>query len=553
MLRSMTGHGREQNMYSEQTENLGLPQWQPKDHPDFLTDVNEAFEKLDTAISTIEGASPEVVEALGERVTESEKRLDDLAVAVSENSDEIKATATIVELHTTQIAGLNSDVGTLQDDVTGVKESVEKLAEEDSSLRLQIDALHKELDDKGDVSTAELDAVKETVSGHTTQIANNTEQIEELQAAVDNIQTADGDYVTMETYQERKSIVDQNIQNLNTFAKEQETRNSTYESSMKNLESADAELKTAINDCETTNTNQDAAIQALEAQLEEFEALKTEGYVMVGRTDLLTVSVENITYSAGTLLQFKFTYDMDDYTSKYGEGEFAFGGIAQAYNTNNTFRCVTSVPPTVVPYSGGERTINIILLTSVTDYTGTISIGREHVFKKIPVVSSSADTGTDTSALEEKIGELADNINTLNTELTNTNTTLTALTNDVTALQNAEESGYRFVARKFTSDELTNTSSIPATGLTVTLTPTRASLGISNDEAGILCGAASVSFMDGAPCLTLMDYVTFNKSSSTSSTITLYVHLYPFSGTELTINSSRAYTISYGYDKFVRQ
>ena len=31
----------------EPTQQLGLPNYNPNDHPDFLTDFNEAFKKLD--------------------------------------------------------------------------------------------------------------------------------------------------------------------------------------------------------------------------------------------------------------------------------------------------------------------------------------------------------------------------------------------------------------------------------------------------------------------------------------------------------------------------
>lgn len=40
-------------MYSLETPNLRLPQFQPNDHPDFLTDFNNAFEKLDKAVTEI--------------------------------------------------------------------------------------------------------------------------------------------------------------------------------------------------------------------------------------------------------------------------------------------------------------------------------------------------------------------------------------------------------------------------------------------------------------------------------------------------------------------
>ena len=51
-------------MYSKKTPNLGLPQWGMKDHPDFLTDINEAFETIDSKVGTVPGTISKVVAQL---------------------------------------------------------------------------------------------------------------------------------------------------------------------------------------------------------------------------------------------------------------------------------------------------------------------------------------------------------------------------------------------------------------------------------------------------------------------------------------------------------
>lgn len=52
-------------MTSRKTQNLELPQWELNDHPDFLTEMNEAYRKIDGAITSLQ----EEVEELNNRLS----------------------------------------------------------------------------------------------------------------------------------------------------------------------------------------------------------------------------------------------------------------------------------------------------------------------------------------------------------------------------------------------------------------------------------------------------------------------------------------------------
>lgn len=45
---------------SGRTSNLSLPQYEGKDHPDFLAEINEAYRKLDTVIGELQDAIGEI-------------------------------------------------------------------------------------------------------------------------------------------------------------------------------------------------------------------------------------------------------------------------------------------------------------------------------------------------------------------------------------------------------------------------------------------------------------------------------------------------------------
>lgn len=72
-------------MSSNKTPNLQLPQFAAKDHPDFLTDFNDAFKKLDEVIgglSTSSGASTVEITALKQSIEAMNTAITDLTARV---------------------------------------------------------------------------------------------------------------------------------------------------------------------------------------------------------------------------------------------------------------------------------------------------------------------------------------------------------------------------------------------------------------------------------------------------------------------------------------
>lgn len=110
-------------MFSKETKNLGLPQWQPKDHPDFLTDMNEAFEKIDGGITEAKEnddlvkATAEAVDTLNEKVASLETTV--LGLPTQTDIDAIDEKITSLE---TTVIGLPT-----QDDIDAIDESINEL------------------------------------------------------------------------------------------------------------------------------------------------------------------------------------------------------------------------------------------------------------------------------------------------------------------------------------------------------------------------------------------------------------------------------------------
>lgn len=89
-------------MYSKSTENLKLPQWEATDHPAFLTDMNQAFKKIDDAV----GPQGESLAELQNKVA----LLSDLSTSQQEDIEQLRND---VSDHGVQIANLQGKVAVL--------------------------------------------------------------------------------------------------------------------------------------------------------------------------------------------------------------------------------------------------------------------------------------------------------------------------------------------------------------------------------------------------------------------------------------------------------
>lgn len=89
-------------MYSKSTENLKLPQWEATDHPAFLTDMNQAFDKIDKAVG------PQ-----GESLAELQNKVSLLSDLSTSQQEDIEQLRNDVSDHGVQITNLQSKVAVL--------------------------------------------------------------------------------------------------------------------------------------------------------------------------------------------------------------------------------------------------------------------------------------------------------------------------------------------------------------------------------------------------------------------------------------------------------
>lgn len=127
--------------YSAQTEKLRLPQWVrgSKDHPDFLTDVNQAFEKIDGFAQGIDNT----VNGLPEQVEEVATILQSVQEDVGEHTEELARQGV-------RIAVLENDVNS----TNGLAQRVAELETGQGDQDENISYLHDHITDWNDAKTS---------------------------------------------------------------------------------------------------------------------------------------------------------------------------------------------------------------------------------------------------------------------------------------------------------------------------------------------------------------------------------------------------------------
>lgn len=111
--------------YSATTGKLGLPQWVKgtKDHPDFLTDMNQAFEKIDGFAERTDNT----VDGLPQQVDELAALVESMEGDVGEHTTELATLGVRVGIQENNVANLGVRVGNLATRVGDLEERLRAL------------------------------------------------------------------------------------------------------------------------------------------------------------------------------------------------------------------------------------------------------------------------------------------------------------------------------------------------------------------------------------------------------------------------------------------
>lgn len=285
-------------MYSRQTPYLGLPQWEPKDHPDFLTDMNEAYRKLDSRLEELDGLTAEAVNKIEERVTANEKKIDNLESTVDTVQSNLADVTKRTEQNEDDIAGLKREVEILHqedkelDELIKAETKARELADDaeqkarteaDAQLKKEIDSNEKRIDslestaeEYGDsiVELQKKDAEhdKEFESVHT-EIVNLQEDVSDLRNHLGEVEgRVEGLEVTVSTIGEGCNQHGLDIESLNLRVDGNTDSISTLKTNLSSMVEEIKELQvqyTQMDSTVTTNTSDISDLKSDMAQIKE--------------------------------------------------------------------------------------------------------------------------------------------------------------------------------------------------------------------------------------------------------------------------------------------
>ncbi len=135
-------------MFSSETPNYGLPKYAPLDHPDFLTDFNNAFKKIDEALfdNKTQGLDvKEEVDAIAVRLDDVEQLANTLQARVNELVS-LEDNETFIALKT-QVEGLATEVSTAKKVIGNNKSTITATRNALDAVSLRVDAVETKVAD----------------------------------------------------------------------------------------------------------------------------------------------------------------------------------------------------------------------------------------------------------------------------------------------------------------------------------------------------------------------------------------------------------------------
>lgn len=109
--------------YTKTTQNLKLPQWVADDHPDFLTDINNAFKSIDDNAGKTAGEIGTIPQQVEQLTALTQSQGEDITTLQADTTS-LQIRMGNAEQQTAQVPGLQTAVQGLQGQVAGVESNI---------------------------------------------------------------------------------------------------------------------------------------------------------------------------------------------------------------------------------------------------------------------------------------------------------------------------------------------------------------------------------------------------------------------------------------------
>ena len=271
-------------MFEKSTPNLGLPQWSPKDHPDFLTDMNNAFKVLDERVH----AEDESADAIAQLVEKVNKLTEDLT-AVTADVEVLKDT-----FNADEIEQMKDNINTLTDNVANITTAIQNHAASITEITSHLSVID-----------SDIAAIKSTIVEHTSRISNNETAVTNLNTALSELEgTVNGISTLLSTVETDLQTAQSDIDGLDTRI----TATNTAVSSLQtDVTQASNNAQTALNTANTAHTDAENAINKINQFMQVFALKKYTHTFSLDEMKLYGINVESARlvislFTAGNIL-----------------------------------------------------------------------------------------------------------------------------------------------------------------------------------------------------------------------------------------------------------
>lgn len=264
----------------EATSNLGLPQWLGGDHPEWLNDMNPAFQKIDESIGELTGTA-----------NEASKLITEIIPIVTENTEKISALDTREE---SDRAYLQEQIDSLKNADVFIHGILDGLKVTDNELKATVknidDRLKEEEGTTAGFSSAAGNTIMDYYNRIKTQLENHvqdyTEHVAEFESHVDDwdtkyadlhtrLQDAEGNIATLDNrviaLEDWKSPFSQQVAELEEQFGVVNSDVVDLKERFKLLQDNVNVIDTSVHNLESKEAVQDARLDAIDTKIAELE------------------------------------------------------------------------------------------------------------------------------------------------------------------------------------------------------------------------------------------------------------------------------------------
>lgn len=336
-------------MFEKSTPNLGLPQWSPKDHPDFLTDMNNAFKVLDERVH----AEDESADAIAQLVEKVNKLTEDLT-AVTADVELLKDT-----FNADEIEQMKDDITTLTDNVANITTDIQNHAASITEITSHLSVID-----------SDIAAIRSTIVEHTSRISHNETMVTNLNTALSALEgTVNGISTLLSTVETDLQTAQSDIDGLDTRIT---ATNDAVSSLQTDVIQVSNNAQTALNTANTAHTDAENAINKINQFMQVFALKKYTHTFSLDEMKSCGINVE----SARMVISLFTTGNILSATI-YGVGLSDGNGrqfpIAPGYRRIDIAQYLPSAANILVNYGGVtmlDTDVAIALVPKRTNYTG---------------------------------------------------------------------------------------------------------------------------------------------------------------------------------------